>query len=47
MIRGAFHGLSWTLLVFSLIVHAGAGLYHRSIRKAGLFRRMWFGKRYA
>jgi len=44
---GAFHGLSWTLLLLLLCVHVGAALYHQFIRKDGLFGRMWFGKRYA
>jgi cytochrome b561 len=44
---GAFHGLSWTLLLLLLIVHVGAALYHQFIRKDHLFGRMWFGKRYA
>jgi cytochrome b561 len=44
---GAFHGLSWTLLLLLLVVHVGASLYHQFIRKDGLFGRMWFGRRYA
>jgi len=44
---GAFHGLSWTLLLLLLIVHVGAALYHQFLRRDGLFARMWFGKRYA
>jgi cytochrome b561 len=44
---GAFHGLSWILLVLLLVVHVGAALYHQFLRRDGLFGRMWFGKRYA
>jgi len=44
---GAFHGLSWILLLLLLIVHIGAALYHQFLRRDGLFARMWFGKRYA
>ena len=44
---GAFHGLSWALLLLLLCVHVGAALYHQFVRKDGLFGRMWFGKRYA
>ncbi len=44
---GAFHGLSWALLLLLLVVHVGAALYHQFLRKDGLFGRMWFGKRYA
>jgi cytochrome b561 len=44
---GAFHGLSWTLLLLLLLVHVGAALYHQFLRRDGLFGRMWIGKRYA
>jgi cytochrome b561 len=44
---GAFHGLSWVLLLLLLVVHVGAALYHQFLRRDGLFGRMWFGKRYA
>jgi cytochrome b561 len=44
---GAFHGLSWILLLLLLVVHVGAALYHQFLRRDGLFGRMWFGKRYA
>ncbi len=44
---GAFHGLSWALLLLTIFLHAGAALYHQFIIKDNLFSRMWFGKRYA
>jgi cytochrome b561 len=44
---GAFHGLSWTLLLLLLLIHVGAALYHQFLLKDGLFGRIWFGKRYA
>jgi cytochrome b561 len=44
---GAFHGLSWTLLLLLVVLHAGAALYHQFLRRDGLLGRMWFGKRYA
>jgi cytochrome b561 len=44
---GAFHGLSWTLLLLLLLLHVGAALYHQFLRRDGIFRRMWFGRRYA
>jgi cytochrome b561 len=40
---GAFHGLSWILLVLLVLVHVGAALYHQFWRRDGLFGRMWFG----
>jgi cytochrome b561 len=43
---GAFHGLSWSLLLLLLLVHVGAALYHQFLRRDGLFARMWFGRRY-
>lgn len=43
---GAFHGLSWTLLLLLIILHIGAALYHQFIRKDNLLGRMWFGRQY-
>jgi cytochrome b561 len=43
---GAFHGLSWALLLLLIFFHASAALYHQFIVKDNLFGRMWFGKRY-
>jgi cytochrome b561 len=43
---GAFHGLSWVLLLLLIFFHAGAALYHQFFVKDHLFGRMWFGKRY-
>jgi cytochrome b561 len=43
---GAFHGLSWTLLLLLVLLHVGAALYHQFILKDNLFGRMWFGKQY-
>ncbi len=42
---GAFHGLSWTLLLLLVILHIGAALYHQFFRKDNLLGRMWFGSR--
>ena len=44
---GAFHGLSWTILLLLVLLHAGAALYHQFLRRDGLLGRMWFGPRYA
>jgi cytochrome b561 len=44
---GAFHGLSWTILLLLIILHVGAALYHQFLRRDGLLGRMWFGPRYA
>jgi cytochrome b561 len=41
---GAFHGVSWTLLVVLIILHVGAALYHQFLRGDNLFARMWFGR---
>jgi cytochrome b561 len=43
---GAFHGLSWTLLLLLILLHAGAALYHQFLVKDNLLGRMWFGKQY-
>jgi cytochrome b561 len=43
---GAFHGLSWTLLLLLVLLHVGAALYHQFILKDNLFGRMWFGRQY-
>ncbi len=42
---GAFHGFSWTVLLFLIILHVAAALYHQFLRKDNLFGRMWFGSR--
>lgn len=44
---GAFHGLSWTLLLLLILLHVGASLYHQFLRRDGLLGRMWFGRRFA
>jgi cytochrome b561 len=44
---GAFHGLSWILLLLLVAFHIGAALYHQFLRRDGLLGRMWFGRRYA
>lgn len=44
---GAFHGLSWTLLLLLIFLHLGASLYHQFLRRDGLMGRMWFGSRVA
>jgi cytochrome b561 len=44
---GAFHGLSWTLLLLLILLHVGASLYHQFLRRDGLLSRMWFGRRFA
>lgn len=44
---GAFHGLSWIILLLLVILHVGAALYHQFLRRDGLLGRMWFGRRYA
>ena len=36
------HGIGAQLLVFLVVFHAGAALYHHFIRRDGLLRRMWF-----
>jgi hypothetical protein len=43
---GAFHGLSWVMLLLLIFFHAGAALYHQFFVKDNLFGRMWFGKRF-
>ena len=45
-VLGAFHGLSWTLLLLLILLHVGAALYHQFIRKDNLLSRMWFGGQY-
>jgi cytochrome b561 len=40
---GAFHGLSWTLLLLLIVLHIGAAFYHQFFRKDNLLGRMWFG----
>lgn len=44
---GAFHGVSWIVLLLLIILHVGATLYHQFLRRDGLLGRMWFGPRYA
>ena len=44
---GAFHGLSWTLLLLLTLLHVGAALYHQFFVRDNLLGRMWFGKRFA
>ncbi len=44
---GAFHGLSWTLLLLLIVLHVAAALYHQFLRKDNLLGRMWFGRRFA
>ena len=44
---GAFHGLSWVILLLLIILHLGAALYHQFLRRDGLLGRMWFGPRTA
>lgn len=39
------HGLLSTLLVLTILLHAGAALYHQFVRKDNLLARMWFGRR--
>jgi cytochrome b561 len=39
------HGYVALLLAGFVILHALAALYHQFVRKDGLFRRMWFGRR--
>jgi cytochrome b561 len=41
---GAFHGLSWVLLLLLILLHIGAALYHQFLKKDHLLGRMWFGK---
>lgn len=43
---GAFHGLSWTLLLLLILLHVGAALYHQFFVRDNILGRMWFGKRY-
>lgn len=43
---GAFHGLSWTLLLLLILLHIGAALYHQFWRRDNLLARMWFGRQY-
>ncbi|WP_127110031.1 cytochrome b [Pararhodobacter zhoushanensis] len=39
------HGLLATLLILTIALHILAALYHVSVRRDGLLRRMWFGAR--
>ena len=39
------HGLTSMLLLFLIILHFGAAVYHQFVRKDNLLARMWFGKR--
>lgn len=41
---GAFHGLSWALLLTLILLHAGAALYHQFLKKDNLLGRMWYGR---
>jgi len=41
---GAFHGLSWTLLLLLTLLHIGAALYRQFLRRDNLLGRMWFGR---
>ncbi len=41
---GAFHGLSWILLLLLILFHVAASLYHQFLLKDNLLGRMWFGK---
>ena len=43
---GAFHGLSWVLLLLLILLHIGAALYHQVFVKDNLLGRMWFGRQY-
>jgi len=43
----AAHGLIATALVALIVLHLAAALWHQFVRKDGLLRRMWFGKRSA
>lgn len=43
---GAFHGLSWVLLLLLILLHIGAALYHQFFVKDNLLGRMWFGRQY-
>ena len=42
---GAFHGVSWTLLLLLTLLHIAAALYHQFFRQDNLLGRMWFGSR--
>ncbi len=39
------HGVGARLLMLLLVLHVGAALYHHFVRRDGLLRRMWFGRR--
>jgi cytochrome b561 len=41
----AVHGFVAPLLMLLIAGHVGAALYHQFVRRDGLFRRMWFGRR--
>ncbi len=38
------HGSSWSFLVFFILLHFGAALYHQFIRRDHLLGRMWVGR---
>ena len=40
----AVHGASWSFLVFFILLHIGAALYHQFIRRDRLLGRMWVGR---
>jgi cytochrome b561 len=39
------YGLIVTVLVVLIVLHFAAALWHHFVRKDGLLRRMWFGRR--
>jgi len=39
------HGYIAIILAVSIVLHVLAALYHQFVRKDGLLRRMWFGRR--
>lgn len=41
----AAHGLISRVLMTLIALHVAAALYHQLVRRDGLLRRMWFGKR--
>jgi cytochrome b561 len=41
---GAFHGLSWSVLLLLILLHVGAALYHQFLKKDNLLNRMWYGR---
>lgn len=42
----AVHGFIAKALMVMIGLHIAAAFYHQFVRKDGLFRRMWFGKRF-